>query len=89
MKHRFRDRWFTVRFKKMRVHDGLCDSTGSAPRFIDIASHIKEKVLFETLVHESLHACFPDLSEDAVAAGSRDMAGFLEKWYTNEPKRKS
>ena len=76
MRFNFRGKSFSVVFKKLKNEWGTCQS--ATPRIIEISSGIrKKKLLLDTMIHEICHACFPDISEDAVDEAARDMAEFL------------
>ena len=55
-------------------HDGLC-SYGNSISFPNGLPKTKKSLMLA--VHESLHACFPDLSEQDVTNASKDIAAFL------------
>ena len=46
-------------------------------RKLAIKSGVKGLERLDTIVHECLHACYPDLNEDAVNDGAGDMARLL------------
>jgi hypothetical protein len=53
--------------------DGLCDPPEYARRRIRIRNDITGEVLFETMVHEMVHACLWDACETAVEESARDI----------------
>jgi predicted SprT family Zn-dependent metalloprotease len=46
-------------------------------RKILIDDRLKGRSLLETIIHECLHACFPQLSEETVTEAARDIARVL------------
>lgn len=44
---------------------------------IYIAENLADKIRLETLIHEALHACIPDLGEDAVSESAEGIAKLL------------
>ena len=46
-----------------------------------ISSHLRRgtRVRVETILHEGLHASFPDMPEDVIAETARDLARLLAK----------
>lgn len=47
-----------------------------------MTQHCKDRVptqlkRLECLLHESIHACYPDLCEESVAAGARELTSML------------
>ena len=60
--------------------EGVCDSPGNTgPKFLTIDPPAKGREQLRIILHEALHACYWDLSEDAVHEGSRDIAALLWK----------
>ena len=85
MKPRFRNRRFTVR--RARLGKDLLGDCDYAGRVIRIGASLKGLELLDTCIHEALHACFPDLGEDAVDQTSEDIAVWLwaEGWRKARP----
>jgi hypothetical protein len=67
-------RWKIIR-KRLRDDDGQCDYRAKT---ISIADTIHGVDLLDTLIHELIHARWPDLSEDAVAEFSETLSGVLD-----------
>jgi hypothetical protein len=68
---------YTLLTKRLKKYDGLCDHPGTPGREIWISSTLTGQNMLETLIHELLHASYPDLNEDAVNATARDIATVL------------
>lgn len=68
-------RWKISRSRRLRQDDGQCDY---AAREIRICSTLSGLDLMDTLIHEVLHARWPDLSEDAVEELATTLAGILD-----------
>ena len=49
-------------------------------RAIYIAKGLGKKDLLETIVHESLHACYPDMCEEAVDEGAKSISKMIRKF---------
>ena len=79
MYHKFRGRRWRVKDDSdlnHRVELGLCEwdiKTISAP------IHKGGLLACDVIIHEALHACLPDLSEDAVNETASDIAKLLIK----------
>ena len=90
MRFYFRGQVFNLTFKKLRSDYGSC--AYDKPRSIKITTDIKHKLLLDTLIHEALHACYPDLDEEAINQSATDIAEYLWKLgYRSEiipPKNK-
>lgn len=67
-------RWKVQRGCRLRDAYGICDY---ATRTIKLRSGLVGLDLLDTILHELLHARWPDLSEDAVAEFSETVSGFL------------
>ena len=46
-------------------------------RKILIDARLKGRALLETEIHEALHACFPQMSEESITEAARDLARIL------------
>jgi hypothetical protein len=68
---------YTIFTKRMKAFFGLCDHPSSAVREIWIKSNQTGKVMLDTLIHELIHASFPDLKEEAVLETASDIATVL------------
>lgn len=62
-------RWTVLR-RRLRVNNGLCDY---ADRVIILAHTLHGRKLLEITNHEGLHACLPDLSEEAVVRVAKQL----------------
>ena len=74
MRHRFRGRWWRILFRRLRKEDGTCCV---GVHEIAVSTGIGQQRTLDVLIHEGLHACLPDLDEDAVAETAEDLAGLL------------
>lgn len=73
--HVFRGKRYKIGFKRMRQNYlGLTDFV---KKEITICPKVSGIDKLDVLIHESLHACFEDMSECAVHAGATDIAKFL------------
>jgi hypothetical protein len=68
-------RWKVQRSVRLRDADGVCDY---ATKTIKLRSGLHGVDLLDTILHELIHARWPDLSEDAVAEFSETVSGFLD-----------
>lgn len=76
---RLRGRSFRVRRRLLRDADGQCDHVA---RRIDIAERLRGQQELDTVIHEGLHACITDMSEEAVTETASGIAAWLwaEGW---------
>lgn len=74
-------RWKILR-KRLRSDDGQCDYS---QRMIRIDNRLHGVDLLDTLLHELVHARWPDLSEDAVAEFSETVSGVLDAEGFRQP----
>lgn len=76
--HKFRGRKFKIFFRSPsnRNHIGTCDEES---REIEIKPTLCGEEELDCLIHESLHACFPDLSDFAVNESATSIAKLLIK----------
>ncbi len=75
MKVEFRHNTFDVKY--IRRATSVDGEIGQIDRVININSNLKPDVIMEAEIHEALHACLPDMAEDAVGDTGRDIAAFL------------
>lgn len=68
-------RWKVQWDCRLRDADGLCDY---ATRTIKLRKGMSVPDLVDTILHEMIHARWPDLSEDAVADFAETLSGFLD-----------
>lgn len=69
--HRWKVQWDC----RLRGLDGLCDYNS---RTIRLRKGMPVPDLVDTVLHEMIHARWPDLSEDAVADFAETVSGFLD-----------
>lgn len=75
MRCRLRGKYYRLTFQKMkRPFMGLCDWTSKT---ITIADRLTGESELDTILHELLHACQPDLAEDTVDETATDIARIL------------
>ena len=91
--HSFRGRRYEVIWRKPRPNgicencgqptchdsDGECDPPDNKFKRLKIGPRLPEPELLETAIHEVLHACVWDLSEQSIDETSRDLAKFLRR----------
>ena len=80
--HSFRGRRFKINVRRIKGKDGEASKPGWPYKWREIALHksMRESDLLETLVHEALHVCLPDLNEETVTESARDIARFLGRF---------
>lgn len=69
------DQRWKIQRVRLRADDGQCDY---AKRTIRIADKLHGVDLLDTLIHELIHARWPDLHEDAVAEFSETLSGVVD-----------
>jgi hypothetical protein len=75
MRCRLRGKYYRLKFAKLeRPLLGLCDWD---KRTITICDQLDGELELDTIVHELLHACQPDLAEDTVEQTATDVARVL------------
>ena len=57
--------------------DGLCNSPRGSDPSVRICVGLEDRKGLETVIHESLHACFWAKSEEKVGQTAKDVARFL------------
>lgn len=67
-------RWKVARNEKLRDCYGICEYDTRTIRLRDGLSGVD---LLDTLIHELIHARWPDLHEEAVVEFSETLSGFL------------
>ena len=77
--HKFRGVRYKIRFCELFEMMGLCDPPSSEKPAIIFDRGLKQVDLLDTVIHESLHACFPDLKEDAVNVAAADIARLITR----------
>lgn len=68
-------RWKVQRGVRLRDADGVCDYN---TKTIRLRAGLVGVDLLDTILHELIHARWPDLHEDAVAEFSETVSGFLD-----------
>jgi len=68
-------RWKVVWDCRLRDADGVCDY---ASRTIKLRRGMNVADLVDTILHEMIHARWPDLNEDAVCDFAETLSGFLD-----------
>ena len=69
------ERWKVTRASRLRKNYGECHY---AAKTIRICSTLRGLDLLDTLIHEVIHARWPDLSEEAVEEVATTLAGILD-----------
>ena len=71
--HTFRGRKYTVIIEAI---DGMCDkpTASNSLNFIIPTDPENTKKFLETVIHESIHGCFPSMSEENVTESAYDIA---------------
>ena len=92
MSGRSKKRFVKLRGKRWTLISGNPDpgnwgDTDSAKHIIMIHRKAQNVILLDAQIHESLHACFPDLAEEAVDEGGRDIARLLWNEGWRPPQR--
>lgn len=75
-------RWKVQRGCRLRDADGVCDY---AAKTIRLRAGLHGADLLDTILHELIHARWPDLHEDAVAEFSETVSGFLDAEGFRQP----
>lgn len=78
----FRNRRWKVKFvnRLPKGTFGDCqDSKKASERIIRVKRKQKEEDLLDTIIHEMLHAIFPQLTEDTVYDAANDLSRTLHK----------
>lgn len=78
MFHTFRGKRYKIELDCPYMHnDGEADAPADKEKEIRFARRLYDKELLETYIHECLHACFWDMTEESVDLSARDIAAFL------------
>ena len=72
-------RWKLVMGDPGRGTYGICDSPEVKGKKITIKKNLKGEKLFDTLIHEMLHAACWDMDEYAVAQTAADIARVFKR----------
>ena len=75
MRCRLRGKYYTLQFARLkRPLMGLCNWD---ERTITISDLLSGEAELDTIIHELIHACQPDLAEDTVERTATDVARVL------------
>lgn len=75
--HTFRGRRYRIEIGDAgRDADGYCEPPTAPEKMIVVQNRRSVKRYMETCIHEALHACLWDLSENAVAETAEDITTF-------------
>jgi hypothetical protein len=75
MRCRLRGKYYTLKFAKLKPPlMGLCNWD---EKTISIADRLGGEIELDTIIHELLHACQPDLAEETVNQTATDLARVL------------
>lgn len=76
--HLFRNKRYKIFFRSPRnkKHEGTCDW---GKKEIEIRPTLSGEEELDCIIHESLHACFPDLCEDAINDTAVSISKLLTK----------
>lgn len=85
--HTFRDKLFHIFWRRWRLGPdeipgsnlGRCDHRETPSPKMHVYPSKDDLELLGTAIHESLHACFSDLDNDAVAEFERDLLRLLKR----------
>lgn len=77
---RIRGKWWVLDWRRSRElrRRRLCGECRWKSRVIFLTEQPDEREATATVVHEVLHACYPDLGEDAVIEGERAIVAALK-----------
>jgi hypothetical protein len=76
--HVFRGKKYKISLRKrMEKADGECDSPDAVRKTIRLSTSARPDRQLTVAVHEALHACLWDLSEDAIASTAESIGSFL------------
>ena len=75
--HIFCSKRWRIEWKKMRVNAGECEAPHERDKTIRLDPRLTERQLLEVIIHEGLHACQWQLSEESVTETARDISRLL------------
>jgi len=78
--HSFRGKRYKiidVPSRKKNEFDGYCDPPQNLDKTLAINEKLTDLRHLETVIHESIHACVFDLTEQAVSTSAHDIASLL------------
>ena len=76
MRHKFRSKNYEIKLMDTGDEWGSCHAQAKQ---IWLDKNAPPKKLLDAAIHEGLHACLPDTTEDAVDSTGTDIAGLLWK----------
>lgn len=76
---RLRGKRFKLKHLPKMVDFGMCDDSKEEMR-IWLRLDQPPKDFLETVIHEALHGCLPDITEEAVTETAEDIAGMLWRY---------
>ena len=77
--HTFSGQRYRIEIVVLRHVEGDIDQPRTKGKTIRIKKGLRGVQLLEVLVHEALHACFPELSEEAVERAGHDISTFVHR----------
>ena len=86
--HKFRSKVYKIIFVPNMSCHGLCEAPTELNKKIKIRYSKNEKVFFENCIHESLHALFWDIDEEAITEAGEDLTKFLWRLGFRQNKNK-
>lgn len=75
MRCKLRGKYYSLKFAKLEKR--LCGQCDWDKRTISINERLSGEIELDTLIHELLHACQPDLAEETVTETATDIARVL------------
>lgn len=85
-KHRWKFKYAAkLRYKGRDDHGGLCHN---GRRTIELSTALALRRAIEVRLHETLHATYPDMNEDAITRGEDNIAAVLEAAGAIPPRRR-
>ena len=80
MRHQFRGkRYKIIPNARIKRASGYCDNPSTPGKRILLKSDDDDLEYLDTAIHEALHACYPDNTEDAIDEAASSIASFLIK----------
>jgi hypothetical protein len=74
---KIRKRFWLLKFTNVLRKGNIGECHSHAKRELRIRKDLDEQLALDCLLHESLHAAFPDLKEDAVNEASTDITKIM------------
>ena len=76
MNHKFRKKRWKVTFGKLNKIYGLCNYD---TKEITIRKSLDGDLRLDTIIHECLHACYPDLDDECIDETATDITKLLSR----------